>query len=53
MVFLKIYQNSQENTCVGVSFLIKLQAQAFIKKETPTKVFLLNVDFAKSLKIPF
>ena len=25
MVFLKISQNSQENTCVGVSFLIKLQ----------------------------
>ena len=26
MVFLKISQNSQENACVGVSFLIKLQA---------------------------
>ena len=25
-VFRKISQNSQENTCVGVSFLIKLQA---------------------------
>ena len=25
-VFLKILQNSQENTCIGVSFLIKLQA---------------------------
>ena len=25
-------QNSQENTCVRVSFLIKLQAEAFIKK---------------------
>ena len=24
-VFLKISQNSQENTCAGVSFLIKLQ----------------------------
>ena len=24
-VFLKVLQNSQENTCVGVSFLIKLQ----------------------------
>ena len=24
-VFLKIFQNSLENTCVGVSFLIKLQ----------------------------
>ena len=25
-VFLKISQNSQENTCVRVSFLLKLQA---------------------------
>ena len=25
-VFLKVSQNSQENTCAGVSFLIKLQA---------------------------
>ena len=27
-VFLKILQNSQENTCAKVSFLIKMQAQA-------------------------
>ena len=26
MVFLKIVQIAQENTCVGVSFSIKLQA---------------------------
>ena len=26
MAFLKISQNSQENTCTRVSFLIKLQA---------------------------
>ena len=38
-VFLKILQNSQENTCVGVSFLIKPQTCNFIKKETPTRVF--------------
>ena len=40
-VFLEISQNSQENTCARVSFLIKLQALAcnFIKKETPTQVF--------------
>ena len=25
--FLKVSQNSQENTCVGISFLIKLQVQ--------------------------
>ena len=30
-------QNSQESTCVGVSFLIKFIN--FIKKETPTMVF--------------
>ena len=35
-VFLEILQNSQENTCARVSFLIKLQVEAcnFIKKET-------------------
>ena len=35
-VFLEISQNSQEDTCAIVSFLIKLQAEAcnFIKKET-------------------
>ena len=37
----KISQYSQENTCVGISFLIKLQAldRNFIRKETPTQVF--------------
>ena len=40
-VFLEISQNSQENTCVRVSFLIKLQAETynFIKKETLAQVF--------------
>ena len=33
-VFLEITQNSQENTCTRVSFLIKLQACAFIEKGT-------------------
>ena len=35
-VFLEISENSQENTCARVSFLIKSQASArnFIKKET-------------------
>ena len=39
--FLEIPQNSQENTCVRVSFLIKLQAWAcnFIKKEALAQVF--------------
>ena len=35
---LEISQNSQENTCVRVSFLIKLQACNFIKKETLAQV---------------
>ena len=34
-VFLEISQNSQENTCARVSFLIKLQASGF-----PVFVFL-------------
>ena len=44
-VTLKVLQNSQENTCTGVSFLIKLQALCkletcnFIKKEFPVHVF--------------
>ena len=40
-VLLKISQNSQENTCARVSFLIKLQAEAcnFIKNETLAQVF--------------
>ena len=38
-VFLEISQNSQENTCARDSFLIKLQAWGFIKKETLAQVF--------------
>ena len=40
MVFLEISQNSQENTCARISFLINLQASAcnFTKKETLTQV---------------
>ena len=39
-VFLKISQNAQ-NTCVRISFIIKLQASAcnFIKKEVLAQVF--------------
>ena len=41
IVFLKNWQNSQENTYARVSFLIKLQPQAchFIKKEILAQVF--------------
>ena len=40
-VLLEISQNSQENTCARVSFLIKMQASTcnFIKKETLAQVF--------------
>ena len=40
-MFLKILQNSQENTCASVYFLIKLQVKAcsFIKKEALQQVF--------------
>ena len=37
--FLKILQNSLENTCARVSFLIKLTACNLIKKETLAHVF--------------
>ena len=41
MVFLEISQNSQENSCARVSFLIKLQAKCF------------PVNFVKFLRAPF
>ena len=39
--FLEIFQNSRENNCTRVYFLIKLQASVcnFIKKETLAQVF--------------
>ena len=46
---LNISQNSRENTCAGVSFLIKLlEAGNFIKKKTPTKV--LSCKFCEIFK---
>ena len=42
-VFLEISQNSQENTCDRVSFLIKLQAwalQFYLKRDSGTGIFL-------------
>ena len=38
-VFLEILQNSQENTGTRVSFLIKLKACNFIKKQALLQVF--------------
>ena len=45
-VFLKTAQNSRENTCAGVSFLIKL-----FKKETLAQVF--SCEFCAISKITF
>ena len=42
-VFLEISQNSKENTCAAVSFLIKLQVsgpQLHLKRDSGTGVFL-------------
>ena len=39
--FLKTFENSQENTCVGVSFLIKCRSfQLHFKRESGTGIFL-------------
>ena len=43
IVFLEISQNSQENNCAIVSFLIKLQTlglQLYSKRDSATGVFL-------------
>ena len=47
-VFLEISQNSQENTCARVSFLIKLQVDIF--KNSPEEVVFLEI--LKIAKIP-
>ena len=54
-MFLEISQNSQENTCARVSFLIKLPAsglQLYSKSEFGTGIC-LPVNFAKFLRKPF
>ena len=52
-VFLEISPNSQENTCVTVSFLVKLQAKAcnFIKKEALAQV--ISCEFYEISKNTF
>ena len=50
-VFLEISKNSQKNTCARVSFLIKLQACNFIKKETLAQV--LSCEFWEISKNSF
>ena len=58
-VFLEVSQNSQENTCARISFLIKLQASAcnFMKKRLWQRCFLKrkkswsNTRFGRFLKV--
>ena len=52
-LLLKISQNSKENACVWVSFLIKLQAetQYFIKEQTLAQVF--SCEFREIFKNTF
>ena len=50
-MFLETSKNSQENTCGGVSFSIKLQACNFIKKETLAQVF--SCEFCEISKNTF
>ena len=50
--FLKISRNLQENTCVGTTFSIKLQAATLLKKEIDSDTGVSSVNFAKLLRIP-
>ena len=42
-LFLKILRHSQEDTCVGIYFLIKFQACNFIKMRPEHRYFLVNI----------
>ena len=52
-IFLKISQNSRENTCARISFLIKLQASGLTyKRESGTDVFFFTEHlFAEHFKV--
>ena len=52
-VFVKLSQNSQENTCVEVSFLINVQAwglQLYLKRDSDT---VFSCEFCKTFKNKF
>ena len=53
MVFLEISQNSQENTCARVSFLIKLQVAPAILLKKRLWHWCFSMNFAKFLRTPF
>ena len=56
-MILKVKKNSQENTCVGVSFMIKLQARVFrwillnFEEHIFTNHLLVTASVEKKLKI--
>ena len=50
-MLLEISQNLRENTCARISFLVKLQAGGFIKKEALPQVF--SCEFCKISKNTF
>ena len=52
-VFLKILQKSQENTCVGVSYLVKLQSTCNFIKKKRLRRRCFPVNFAKYLWTTF
>ena len=49
--FLKISQNLQENTCVRVSFLSKLQAEAFSYRAPPVAASALRYLYKLHQKV--
>ena len=48
--FFKVYENSQENTWVGVSFLIKLQAGDLQLYEKEALAQMFSCEFLQSLR---
>ena len=54
-MFFKILQKPQENICVAVSLLIKMQTSGlqFYLKKTPKQVFSCPVNVSKLLRTHF
>ena len=52
-VFLKMLQNSQESTCIGVSFFIKLQAWALQIYRKSLRRSCFSVNLGKFLRTHF
>ena len=52
-VFLKISQNSQENTCARVSFFVKLQASGLQLDKKVTQAQVFSCEFCETSRIHF